>query len=179
MKIKNIEKIGKKPVYDLSVENVEHYILENGVVTHNTGVYYSSDNIWIVGRSQEKEGTDVAGYHFNIAIEKSRYVREKSKIPITVMWEGGINKWSGLMDVALSANYIAKPSNGWYQRVDRETGELVGQKYRAKEIVASKEFWEKVFTETDFAEYIRKAYSVGETKLLSDDNIEENGAVVD
>lgn len=173
LSLKNIPLIAINHIY------MEQGLYPKAIVSGGTGVYYSSDNIWIVGRSQEKEGSDIAGYHFNIVIEKSRYVREKSKIPITVLWEGGINKWSGLMDVALSSNYIAKPSNGWYQRVDQETGELVGQKYRAKDIVASKDFWEKVFTETDFAEYIRKAYSIGETKLLSNDIVEENGAVID
>ncbi len=52
MKIANITKIGKMPVYDLSVEDQEHYVLENGVVTHNTGIMYSADNVWIIGRQQ-------------------------------------------------------------------------------------------------------------------------------
>ena len=45
MKIKSITAVGRKKVFDLSVKNDEHYILENGVVTHNTGSYYSADNI--------------------------------------------------------------------------------------------------------------------------------------
>lgn len=41
MKIKSVKAVGKKEVYDLSVADVEHYVLENGIVTHNTGVMYS------------------------------------------------------------------------------------------------------------------------------------------
>lgn len=138
-------------------------------VSGGTGIYYSSDNIWIIGRQQDKVGTDINGYHFIINIEKSRFVKEKSKIPISVSWSGGINRWSGLLQLALDSNYIAKPSNGWYQRVDRETGELVGEKYRTKDIQDNREFWEKVFTETDFAVYIKDKYMMPETGMFSDE----------
>ena len=41
MKVKSVRNVGRKPVYDLSVNSDEyddqHYVLENGVVTHNTG----------------------------------------------------------------------------------------------------------------------------------------------
>jgi len=174
MKIKMIKPIGRKPVYDLSINSddydEQHYILENGIVTHNTGIYYSSDNIWIIGRQQEKEGSDIAGYHFIINVEKSRYVKEKSKIPITVTWNGGINKWSGLMEIALEAQYIAKPSNGWYQLVNRETGELIGEKMRAKDIQNNGEFWTRLFNETDFPDYIKKRYT-GETVMFKEEEI--------
>ena len=118
---------------DIPLIAVNHTYMEIGmfpkaVVSGGTGIYYSADNIWIIGRQQEKDGTDIAGYHFIINVEKSRYIKEKSKIPISVTWDGGFNKWSGLMALALEANYLAKPSNGWYQLVDRETGELVGEK---------------------------------------------------
>jgi len=41
MKVKSINNVGRKPVYDLSVNSnnydEQQYVLENGVVTHNTG----------------------------------------------------------------------------------------------------------------------------------------------
>jgi RecA/RadA recombinase len=49
------------------------------VVGGGTGSYYAADNIFILDRQQEKEGTEVVGYNFIINVEKSRYVREKSK----------------------------------------------------------------------------------------------------
>lgn len=137
------------------------------VVSGGTGIYYSADNIWIIGRRQEKDGSDIAGYHFVINIEKSRYVREKSTIPITVTWEGGINKWSGLMDLALESNYLAKPSMGWYQLVDHETGELIGDKMRAKDIQNNGKFWTNLIERTNFSEYIKKRYTVGETAMFA------------
>ena len=71
------------------------------VVSGGTGIYYSADNIFIIGRRQQKTGTDVTGYEFVINVEKSRFVREKSKIPVEVTWEEGISKWSGLLDICL------------------------------------------------------------------------------
>ena len=65
------------------------------IVSGGTGIYYSANNIWILGRRQNKTGTEVTGYDFIINVEKSRYVKEKSKIPISVSWEGGIEKYSG------------------------------------------------------------------------------------
>ena len=173
MKIKSITRVGKRKVYDLSVMDAEHYILENGVVTHNTGSYYSSDAIWILGRQQDKDADGINGYHFVINIEKSRYVKEKSKIPITVSFNGGINRWSGLLDVALDGGYIVKPKAGWYATVDKETGEVRQPSMRAGDIVDNKEFWTKMFQDTDFAEYIKNTYKMAMGSIMEseDENI--------
>ena len=166
MKITKITPIGKKKVYDLSVKDVEHYVLANGVVTHNTGIYYSSDNIWIIGRQQEKEGTEVMGYNFIINVEKSRFVKEKSRIPVCVTWEGGISKWGGLLDVAQELGYVTKPSNGWYVQFDPSTKkELTTKKYRADE-TENEEFWKEIFSRTDFAKAIETRFSVSSKAMI-------------
>ena len=128
------------------------------VVSGGTGIYYSADNIWIVGRRQTKKGTEVTGYDFIINVEKSRYVKEKSKIPLSVSWEGGISRWSGLLDVALALGNVVKPSNGWYAIVDTETGEPQEKKYREAE-TNTEAFWAQILTE-EFKEKLRKAYSI-------------------
>ena len=153
---------------------VNHTYMEIGlfpkaVVSGGTGIYYSADNIWIIGRRQQKTGTEVTGYDFVINVEKSRYVKEKAKIPISVSWEGGVEKWSGLLDIALGGNYVSKPSNGWYCRVDRETGELVDPKVRLKDTLESK-FWEPIFAETDFADYIKNGYQIGGNSIIEFDD---------
>jgi hypothetical protein len=141
------------------------------VVSGGTGIYYSADNIWIIGRQQDKDGTEIKGWHFVINIEKSRYVKEKSKIPISVSYEKGIMKWSGFLDIALEGNYVAKPKNGWYCKVDRETGELIEEKkYREKEIANNGDFWKELLTTTDLADYIKNRYSIGQGKILDEDS---------
>jgi RecA/RadA recombinase len=135
-------------------------LFPKAIVSGGTGIYYSADNIWILGRRQNKKGTEITGYEFVINVEKSRYVKEKSKIPITVSWEGGVQKWSGLLEVAMQGEYVAKPSNGWYCRVDRDTGELLEPKVREAQTLES-EFWQSIFEETDFANYLTEAYKIG------------------
>lgn len=153
---------------------VNHTYMEIGlfpkaIVGGGTGIYYSADNIWIIGRQQDKKGTEVQGYHFVINVEKSRYVKEKSKIPITVSWDGGVRNYSGLLDVALAGSYIIKPSNGWYARVDQTTGEY-GAKVRYDQTL-EKEFWDPIFAETDFKEFIKKQYTIGHKEQVSMDEI--------
>jgi RecA/RadA recombinase len=160
---------------DIPMAVINHTYKEIGmfpkdVVGGGTGSYYSADAIWILGRQQDKDADGLQGYHFVINIEKSRYVKEKSKIPITVSFEGGINRWSGLLDIALEGNYIVKPKAGWYATVDRETGEVQTPSMRAGDIVNNKEFWMKMFSETDFSAYIQNKYQMSHSAIIGDDN---------
>lgn len=143
------------------------------VVGGGTGIYYSADNIWILGRQQDKVGTEIKGYHFVINVEKSRYVKEKSKIPISVSWEGGVQRFSGLLDAALAGGYVAKPSNGWYCRVDTSTGELVDPKVRQAQTL-EEEFWAPVFELTDFADFLEKQYKIGLPTQVEMEEIVDN-----
>jgi RecA/RadA recombinase len=138
------------------------------VVSGGTGIYYSSSAIWIIGRRQEKDGQEILGYHFVINIEKSRLVKEKSKIPITVTYEGGINKWSGLAELAQEGGYIQKPKVGWFEAVDPSTGEVLSEKaMRVKDFVDNGKFWKMMFEKTDFADYIKKRYTTAQGNLIS------------
>jgi RecA/RadA recombinase len=143
------------------------------VVSGGTGIMYSADNVWIIGRQQDKDDKELLGYHFVINVEKSRYVKEKSKIPITVGFDSGINKWSGLLDLALEGKFIVKPKQGWYARVDQETGEISGKNYRAADIVDNGDFWKLILEETNFADWIKNKYSLGTGEIMRDD--EANG----
>ena len=137
------------------------------VVGGGTGIYYSADNIWIIGRQQDKQGTEIKGYHFVINVDKSRYVKEKSKIPISVSWEGGVQRFSGLLDVALAGGYVVKPSNGWYSVAGDE------KKVRQADTL-QKEFWTPIFENTDFTDFIKKQYSIGHEEQVSMDEIVED-----
>jgi RecA/RadA recombinase len=160
---------------DIPMVVVNHTYKEIGmfpkdIVGGGTGSYYSSDAIWILGRQQDKDADGINGYHFVINVEKSRYVKEKSKIPITVSYEGGINRWSGLLDVAIDGGYIVKPKVGWYAVVDRSTGEVAGKNYRAGDIVDNGEFWKEIFNTTDFAKFIKGKYSIVHGAIMEEDD---------
>lgn len=136
------------------------------VVGGGTGIYYSSDTIWILGRRQIKTGTEVTGYDFVINVEKSRFVKEKSQIPITVSWEGGIERFSGLLDLAVAGGFIVKPSNGWYQLVDRESGEAVGTKVRAKDTL-NEEYWSDLLADEEFNNFVQSTYRIDKRPTVS------------
>ena len=160
---------------NISMIAINHTYKEQGlfprdIVSGGTGIYYSSDNIWIVGRRQNKKGTDIIGYDFVINIEKSRYVKEKSKIPISVTWAGGVSEYSGLLDVALAGEYARKPSNGWYEGVNPKTGEVLTGKARL-DATQEKEFWDPIFANTNFAEFISEQYQIGKKSTVDMDEI--------
>jgi len=132
------------------------------IVAGGTGAYYSANTIWIIGRSQEKNGTEVEGYTFTINVEKSRYVKEKSKIPITVMFNSGINKWSGLIDIAQELGFVIKPSNGWYSR--RIVTE--DKKYRLADTNNS-DFWMPILTNKEFQDAVQSRYQLAVVNMMN------------
>jgi RecA/RadA recombinase len=138
------------------------------IVGGGTGSYYSADNIFILGRQQEKEGTEIVGYNFIINVEKSRYVKEKSKIPVTVSFDGGISRWSGLLDLALDSGHVIKPSNGWYSKVDLQSGVIEDKKYRIKD-TDTKDFWLPILKQKSFQEFIQNKYQIATGSIMQDD----------
>ena len=162
---------------DIPMVVVNHTYMEIGmfpkaIVGGGTGSYYSADNIFIIGRQQEKTGTEITGYNFIINVEKSRYVKEKSKIPVNVRWDGGITKWSGLLDIALEGGFVIKPSNGWYSRVDLESGAAEEKKFRLKD-TETKDFWMPILTNKRFSDYVQNTYQVAHNPIITDEEIEE------
>lgn len=130
------------------------------IVSGGTGIYYSANQIFIITKSQEKDGTDLAGFKFTINIEKSRFVKEKSKLPFTVLYDSGIQKWSALFDLALEAGFIAKSTQGWYNLVDLDTGEIIEPRRRLKDIEKDDAFFEKLLDNDAFNVYIERKYKL-------------------
>jgi RecA/RadA recombinase len=163
---------------DIPLVVVNHTYKEIGlypkdIVGGGTGSYYSADNIFILGRQQEKDGTELTGYNFIINVEKSRYVKEKSKIPVSVSFDGGISKWSGLLDLALESKHVVKPSNGWYSKCDPDTGEVETKKYRIKE-TDDKDFWLSILTSKSFYDFVKNKYSIGQGgQMMQEDDLDK------
>ena len=158
---------------DVSLLAINHTYQEMGlfpkaVVSGGTGIYYSADNIWIIGRRQNKTGMEVTGYDFIINVEKSRMVKEKSKIPVSVSWDGGVERNSGLLEIAIAGGFVIKPSNGWYNVVDQETGEVVEPKVREKQ-TRTDEFWKPIVNTAKFREFLINQYQIGHKSLIDFD----------
>ena len=171
MKIVNIKSVGVKPVHDISVEDAEHYVLENGVISHNTAMTYTANTIFIITKSQEK-ATDgeLEGWKFTINIHKSRYVKEKEKLAFKVLYDGGIQKYSGMLEIALDGNFVQKPKVGWYSLVDQETGELGVKNFRAKDFETDELAGELIKTQK-FKDYVKTKFKLSTMSLDGGDNL--------
>lgn len=147
----------------------EQALYPKDIVSGGTGPMYSADTVWIIGRQQDKQGTEIQGYHFIIKVEKSRFLREGSKIPITVSWEGGIQIWSGLLETAMATGHVIKPSSGWYQAYDPAKQEAVGGKLRAKDTMTN-EFWTPLLSDESFRKAVENMYSLEHRDMFQEDD---------
>lgn len=171
-KIVKIEEVNEFDLYDIEVEDDHCFRLENGVVAHNsmyakkilsggTSVKLVANSVLIFTKSQEKDGTELAGFNINLTIMKSRYVKEKARLSMLLRFDGGFDQFSGIVELGVDCGLIVKPSNGYYQFVDSETGELLysGKKFRLKEIETA-EYLVPIMRTEKFKRYVRDTYAL-------------------
>jgi len=153
-------------------------LFPKNIVSGGTGIYYSANQIFIISKAQEKDGKDLAGFKFTINIEKSRYVKEKAKLPFKVLYDSGIQKWSSLFELALEGGWLTVATQGWYNVVDKSTGEILGSKRRSKDIETDDEFFENLMKDQSFKLFVENKYKLtnvnGENDDREDDTIESD-----
>lgn len=162
-------------IKDIPLVVINHTYKEIGmfpkdIVGGGTGSYFAADTIWIVGRRQEKTKDELSGYEFVLNTEKSRQVKEKSKFPVSVKFDFGIERYSGLLENALEAGFVAKPNDGWYLKK--------GAKTKVREAdTKTAEFWDDILASEEFNDFIRKKYEVayGDILASSDSEASEEG----
>lgn len=137
-------------VYDEIGKNYKSTIMGGG-----TAPLLFANNVFFVSRVQDKDSDgELEGYHFKFTVEKSRFVREKSVIPLTVSFDNGISVFSGLMDLALEAGVVVKPKNGWYKRqfIDVETGLVTSEDDRNWRLADTNqmEFWKPLMAKNGY-----------------------------
>lgn len=138
------------------------------VISGGTGLMYSADTAIILGKQQVKEGTEVVGYDFIMNVEKSRFVKEKSKFPLHVTYDGGISMYSGLLDLAMEMNFVQTVTKGWRNRafLNTETGELEVEEKKWRETdTNSIEFWRPLFTHQPFLDAIQDKYRIPDKEM--------------
>lgn len=157
----------QKGIYCVGINHVymEIGLYPKAIVSGGTGLMYSANQVFIMGKSQIKEGTEIVGYDFTINIEKSRFVREKSKLPFSVLNNEGIKKWSSMFELALEAGFIDKAKMGWYVTVDPETGEVSETNKRKGDIEKDNGFFEKLVVNEKFKEFVRGKYKLSASEL--------------
>lgn len=149
IKVKSVEQSTKQDVYDINVDDVHHYILKGGYITHNTmdiypqevmkggrSLYYSASNITFLSKAKLKTGDEDAhdmqsGIIVTAKGVKNRQVKPK-KVKFEISFEKGCNPFVGLDMFCTPENFetlgIAK---GKYEKfktpkemVDEDTGEV-------------------------------------------------------
>lgn len=140
------------------------------------GGIYSSNTIWMIGKNKLKEKEEHTGYKFLIKIYKSRDIKDNAMFPITVRFEGGIAKWSGLDELALQLGVIQKCKDGRSAAYQYESisGEVL--KVLEKDVDTDNNFWERIFKETDFQYRVECLYQFGKH---SDDNVVFDATEID
>ncbi len=175
-KLCKIELVDPFDLYDITVKDDHCFELENGIIAHNsktvvsmgTGGMYAADTVLVVTRSQEKDGTELAGYNFNITIEKSRTVKERKKISITVLFDEGISRYSGLLELALESGHVIKPKQGWYQKMNPSTGEIIEKNYRQKD-TNNKDFWEDILASDSFKTFVENEFKLAQNDMIQNE----------
>lgn len=155
LKIKDIPMVAVNHTYD------EMALYPKQIMGGGKGPYYSADNIFFVGRQQEKSGTEVTGFNFILNVEKGRFTREKSKVAIETRFDGGISTWSGLLEAALESGHVVSPTQGWYQIAGEE------KKYR-KNDTNTGAFWLPVLKDETFRQWIIDNYAISNGQIIED-----------
>lgn len=146
--LKNIPCIAINHTY----QTLSNYSVE--VMGSGTAWTYSADTILFIGKQQEKDGTEIIGWNFILNVEKSRFVKEKSKIPIIVTYEKGIFKYSGIFDLAVEFEIVTKPSQGWYNYGESD------KKYRRTELENNDEIMEEILNNEKFKQLVESKYKL-------------------
>jgi len=115
LKIKSIKRCGKADVFDITVKNEPSYILEHGLISHNSGsgLKYSASIIVMLGKKQDKTSTGThLGKIIPCKINKSRFTREQSRVETGIKFESGLQRYDGLLDLAILGGLWEKGASG-------------------------------------------------------------------
>ena len=130
------------------------------VINGGKGMVYFPNNIWTVSKvvNKDKATKEVLSNFFKITVTKGRLTKEGSVFPIEVTHESGIDRYSSLLDIALSLGYVVKPKNGWF------THEHMSKNYRRAE-TSCDEFWKPILHNKKFREDVKSLFSLGSLNI--------------
>lgn len=138
------------------------------VVSGGTGGIYAGNSIFIITRSKEKEGEELSGFKFTLNVDKSRFIKEKSKLPINVSFDYGISTWSGLLDLALDTGHVNKTKQGNEFLYSRKLGDKVEERLWKEKETDTSEFWMPSL-KSDFPEKVTEMFKLGTTEMVNAD----------
>ena len=142
-------------VVNHSYQSIDPYAAEKEVASGGRGSVYNSNAVWMITAARVKDEKELVGWTFTINIQKSRFVKQDSKIPITVSYEDGINQWSGLLDMAVEGGFVIRPTKQLYAlaKVPEST-------FKRKELEDNADFYNYLLKETEFPKWVEKRYKM-------------------
>ncbi|ASZ77598.1 hypothetical protein [Salmonella phage SP1] len=139
--------------------------------------FLSSNQLWFITRAQVKEDKDLLGWQFTVNIMKGRFVREKAKFPVTVLYEGGIDRWSGMLEIARMLGYVDLVSGSWYQRTAKGGFDPEKEKkYRKAEL--GDDFWYPLLENPDFVDDVNNMFGISQSSVMPADMLERLDNVI-
>lgn len=182
MKVVSVKHGKKETVYDIETP-VHDYVLENGVISHNTmdqynpaamggsGLKYAASTILFLSKRKERDAErNVIGNVIHVKAEKSRLTREQMKVDTRLFFDTGLDRYYGLVDLAIGAGIWKKVST----RVETEDGKKVFQSVIERN--PEEYFNETVLNAID--EYCKKKFCFGKREDLEEE-LDELGEVDD
>lgn len=114
-----------KDVFDIEVDTDHHYLLENGVVSHNSGPIYASSIVVAMRKLKLKEDEDgnkiseVRGIRAQCKVMKTRYNQPFCSVEVKIPYDRGMDVYSGLLDLFEQKGLLSKEGNRLaYTRLD-------------------------------------------------------------
>ena len=159
--------VSQLPVLDVPMVIVNHsYDSIGGFIPTKTvkggkGGYLAANDIWMITRAVDREkggDKELLGYKFTIWIEKSRVVKEKSSIPVMVSFDGGVNKYSGIADLAEEGRFI--------EYTNKAKGLFSFAGGEAKNEAECHAFLDKLLVAPEFAKFVRDTYKQAGKQLI-------------
>lgn len=153
MKIKSIKKGKNETVYDICVNNHHNYILENGIITHNSGLIYAASTILMLAKKKDKDGTEVVGNIIKVKTYKSRLSKENAEVELQLSYKRGLDRYYGLLPLCEKYDVIRKSG--------RQYELPTGAKVFGKQIIENPEevFTEEILSQID--EVAKKEFRYG------------------
>lgn len=123
LKVKNVKLLESTKVHDISVDEVEHYITENGIINHNSGREYGASIILMLTKAKLKDKKkEQIGIVLTAKPNKNRFAKP-NVVKTHLDYKTGLNKYTGLQDFI---------DFGWDEH-GVERGEIIDEKqYKRK-----------------------------------------------
>lgn len=135
IKIISKRKLPKKiTVYDFEVEDAHHYILaQSKIISHNSyfptremagggGLKYAASGILSLAKSKDRDekSKEVTGNIIKVMVVKSRFTKEQKRVETLLRFDGGLDRYYGLLPIAEKYGIFKKKPKG-YEMPDGST----------------------------------------------------------